>query len=122
MASLTSVAQSAIYRVALYLLTIQGVVDTTFYAVVGTYISRNYHHQNKEDYQAFIRKMNAVQLSVTFVVFLVLFCAAGPILGIYGPTSLPAPSACRSWLPPGCYVARLALKRCYSILLAVNAP
>jgi len=84
-ASLTGVAQSAIYRVDLYLLTIQGVVDTTFYAVVGTYISRNYHQQDKEDYQAFIRKMNAVQLLVTFVVFLVLFCAAGPILGIYGP-------------------------------------
>jgi O-antigen/teichoic acid export membrane protein len=83
-ASLTTVAQSAIYRVALYLLTIQGVVDTTFYAVVGTYISRNYHHQSKEDYQAFIRKMNAVQLTVTFIVFLVLFCAAGPILGLYG--------------------------------------
>jgi O-antigen/teichoic acid export membrane protein len=83
-ASVTGVAQSAIYRVALYLLSIQGVVDTTFYAVVGTYISRNYHHQGKEDYQAFIRKMNAVQLVVTFVVFLVLFCAAGPILGIYG--------------------------------------
>jgi O-antigen/teichoic acid export membrane protein len=83
-ASLTTVAQSAIYRVALYLLTIQGVVDTTFYAVVGTYISRNYHHQSKEDYQAFIRKMNAVQLAVTFIVFLVLFCAAGPILGLYG--------------------------------------
>ena len=29
--------------------------------------------------------MNAVQLLVTFAVFLVLFCAAGPILGIYGP-------------------------------------
>jgi O-antigen/teichoic acid export membrane protein len=84
-ASLTTVAQSAIYRVALYLLSIQGVVDTTFYAVVGTYISRNYHHQGKEDYQAFIRKMNAVQLVVTFAFFLVLFCAAGPILGIYGP-------------------------------------
>ena len=83
-ASLTTVAQSAIYRVALYLLSIQGVVDTTFYAVVGTYISRNYHHQGREDYQAFIRKMNAVQLVVTFAVFLVLFCAAGPILGIYG--------------------------------------
>lgn len=83
-ASLTTVAQSAIYRVALYLLTIQGVVDTTFYAVVGTYISRNYHHQSKEDYQAFIRRMNAVQLTVTFIVFLVLFCAARPILGLYG--------------------------------------
>jgi hypothetical protein len=83
-ASLSTVAQSAIYRVALYLLTIQGVVDTTFYAVVGTYISRNYHHQSKEDYQAFIRKMNAVQLVVTFIVFLVLFCAAAPILGLYG--------------------------------------
>jgi O-antigen/teichoic acid export membrane protein len=83
-ASLTTVAQSAIYRVALYLLAIQGVVDTTFYAVVGTYISRNYHHQSKEDYQAFIRKMNAVQLVVTFIVFLVLFCAAAPILGLYG--------------------------------------
>ena len=83
-ASLTTVAQSAIYRVSLYLLTIQGVVDTTFYAVVGTYISRNYHHQTKEDYQAFIRQMNAVQLMVTLLVFLVLFCAAGPILGLYG--------------------------------------
>src|SRR5258708_22238027 len=83
-ASLSSVAQSAIYRVALYLLSIQGVVDTTFYGVVGTYISRNYHQQGKEDYQAFIRKLNAVQMLATFVVFLVLFCAAGPILGIYG--------------------------------------
>jgi O-antigen/teichoic acid export membrane protein len=83
-ASLTTVAQSAIYRVALYLLTIQGMVDTTFYAVVGTYISRNYHHQSKEDYQSFVRKMNAVQLGVTFIVFLVLFGAAGPILGLYG--------------------------------------
>jgi len=83
-ASLTTVAESAIYRVALYLLTIQGMVDTTFYAVVGTYISRNYHHQSKEDYQAFVRKMNAVQLAVTFIVFLVLFCAPASILGIYG--------------------------------------
>ncbi len=83
-ASLTSVAQSAIYRVALYLLSIQGVVVTTFYGVVGTYISRHYHQQGKEDYQAFIRKLNAVQVLATFVVFLVLFCAAGPILGIYG--------------------------------------
>jgi len=83
-ASLTSVAQSAIYRVALYLLSIQGVVDVTFYGVVGTYISRNYHQQGKEEYQAFIRKLNAVQMLATFAVFLVLFCAAGPILGIYG--------------------------------------
>ena len=83
-ASLTSVAQSAIYRVCLYLLSIQGVVDTTFYGVVGTYISRNYHQQGKEEYQAFIRKLNAVQMLATFAVFLVLFCAAEPILGIYG--------------------------------------
>ena len=83
-ASLTSVAQSAIYRVNLYLLSIQGVVDATFYGVVGTYISRNYHQQSKEDYQAFIRKLNAVQLLAHFVVFLVLFCAAERILGIYG--------------------------------------
>src|SRR6185312_13466989 len=62
-ASLTSVAQSAIYRVALYLLSIQGVVDATFYGVVGTYISRNYQQQGKEDYQAFIRNVNAVQMS-----------------------------------------------------------
>src|SRR5262249_4426610 len=83
-ASLTSVAQSAIYRVALYLLSIQGVVDFTFYGVVGTYISRNYHQQGREDYQAFIRNVNAVQMSAAFVVFLVLFCAAEPILRIYG--------------------------------------
>jgi O-antigen/teichoic acid export membrane protein len=83
-ASLTSVAQSAIYRVNLYLLSIQGVLDTTFYSVVGTYISRNYHQQGKEDYQAFIRKLNAVQMLPNFVVVLVLFCAAGPVLGIYG--------------------------------------
>jgi O-antigen/teichoic acid export membrane protein len=83
-ASLTSVAQSAIYRVALYLLSIQGVVDATFYGVVGTYISRNYHQQGKEDFQAFIRNVNAVQMSAAFVVFLVLFCAAEPILRIYG--------------------------------------
>jgi O-antigen/teichoic acid export membrane protein len=83
-ASLTSVAQSAIYRVALYLLSIQGVVDATFYGVVGTYISRNYQQQGKEDYQAFIRNVNAVQMSAAFVVFLVLFCAAEPILRIYG--------------------------------------
>jgi len=84
-ASLTGVAQSAIYRVALYLLSIQGVVDTTFYGVVGTYISRNYHQQNKEEYQAFVRKLNAMQMLATLAVFLVLFCAAGPILAIYGP-------------------------------------
>ncbi|WIM13730.1 polysaccharide biosynthesis C-terminal domain-containing protein [Enhydrobacter sp.] len=84
-ASLTSVAQSAVYRVDLYLLSIQGVLDATFYAVVGTYVSRNYHQQSKEDYQAFVRKLNAVQTSATFVVFLVLFCGAGPILRIYGP-------------------------------------
>jgi O-antigen/teichoic acid export membrane protein len=83
-ASLTSVAQSAIYRVNLYLLSIQGVLDTTFYSVVGTYISRNYHQQGKEDYQAFIRKLNAVQMLPNFVVVVVLFCAAGPILGVYG--------------------------------------
>ena len=83
-ASMTSVAQSAIYRVCLYLLSIQGVVDTTFYGVVGTYISRNYHQQGKEEYQAFIRKLNAVQMLATFAIFVVLFCAAGPILGIYG--------------------------------------
>jgi len=83
-ASLTSVAQSAIYRVALYLLSIQGLVDATFYSVIGTYISRNYHQQAKEDYQAFIRNVNAVQMSAAFVVFLVLFCAAEPILRIYG--------------------------------------
>jgi O-antigen/teichoic acid export membrane protein len=84
-ASLTSIAQSAVYRVALYLLSIQGVLDATFYAVIGTYVSRNYHQQDKEDYQAFVRKLNAVQTSATFVVFLVLFCGAGRILGIYGP-------------------------------------
>jgi O-antigen/teichoic acid export membrane protein len=84
-ASVTSVAQSAIYRVCLYLLSIQGVVDTTFYGVVGTYISRNYYQQGKEEYQAFVRKLNAVQMLATLAVFLVLFCAAGPILGIYGP-------------------------------------
>lgn len=83
-ASLTSVAQSAIYRVALYLLSIQGVVDATFYSVVGTYISRNYHQQRKEDYQAFIQKVNAVQMLAVFAVFLVLFCAAEPILRLYG--------------------------------------
>ncbi|HJQ57911.1 MAG TPA: polysaccharide biosynthesis C-terminal domain-containing protein [Vineibacter sp.] len=84
-ASLTNVAQSAIYRVCLYLLTIQGVVDTTFYGVVGAYISRNYHRQDKEEYQAFVRKLNAMQMLATFAVFLVLFCAAGPILAMYGP-------------------------------------
>jgi O-antigen/teichoic acid export membrane protein len=83
-ASVTSVAESAIYRVCLYLLSIQGVVDATFYGVVGTYISRNYHQQGREEYQAFMRKLNAVQMLATFAVFLVLFCAAGPILGIYG--------------------------------------
>jgi O-antigen/teichoic acid export membrane protein len=83
-ASLTTVAQSAIYRVNLYLLSIQGVVDTTFYSVVGTYISRNYHHQTKQDYQAFIRNLNAVQMLPNLLIVLVLFCAAGPILGIYG--------------------------------------
>jgi len=83
-ASLTTVAQSAIYRVNLYLLSIQGVVDTTFYSVVGTYISRNYHHQTKPDYQAFIRNLNAVQMLPNLLIVLVLFCAAGPILGLYG--------------------------------------
>src|SRR5262249_1100387 len=83
-ASLASVAQSAIYRVCLYLLSIQGLVDATFYGVVGTYISRNYHQQGKEDYQAFIRNVNAVQMSAAFVVFLILFCAAEPILRLYG--------------------------------------
>jgi len=84
-ASLTSVAQSAIYRVSLYLLSIQGVLVTTFYGVVGTYISRNYRLQGKEEYQTFIRKLNAVQMLPTFVVVLVLFCGAGGILKIYGP-------------------------------------
>ena len=83
-ASLTSVAQSAIYRICLYLLSIQGVVITTFYGVVGTYISRNYHQQGKEEYQDFVRKLNAMQMLATFAVSLVLLCAAGPILGIYG--------------------------------------
>jgi O-antigen/teichoic acid export membrane protein len=89
-ASLTSVAESAIYRIALYLLSIQGVMDATFYGVVGTYISRNYHQQGKEEYQAFIRKLNGVRALATFVVFLVLFCAAGSILGIYGPDLVAA--------------------------------
>jgi len=39
-ASMTSIEASAIYRVCLYLLSIQGVMDTTFYGVVATYISR----------------------------------------------------------------------------------
>ncbi|MBV8193146.1 MAG: polysaccharide biosynthesis C-terminal domain-containing protein [Alphaproteobacteria bacterium] len=85
LASLTSLAQSAVYRVSLYLLSIQGVLLTTFYGVVGPYISRNYHLQGKEDYQAFIRKLNAAQMLPTFVVVAVLFCAAGRILGFYGP-------------------------------------
>jgi hypothetical protein len=83
-ASLTSVSESAIYRVNLYLLSIQGVFDTTFYNVVGTYISRNYHHQGREDYQAFIRKVIAAQMLPNFVVVLMLCSAAEPILGIYG--------------------------------------
>lgn len=83
-ASLTGVAQSAIYRVALYLLSIQGVVDATFYGAVGPIISRIYHQQGKNDYQAFIRKVNGVQMAATFTVFLVLFGAAGSILQIYG--------------------------------------
>ena len=83
-ASVTSVAQSAIYRVCLYLLSIQGIVDTTFYSVIGTYISRNYHQQDREEYQAFVRKLNAAQMLATSVVFLMLFCAAEPILAIYG--------------------------------------
>ncbi len=84
-ASLVSVAQSAIYRIDQYLLSIQGVFFATFYGVVGTYVSGNFHRLGKADYEQFLRRLNLVQLIPTAIVCVILFVFAERILGLYGP-------------------------------------
>jgi O-antigen/teichoic acid export membrane protein len=85
LATLANAAESAIYRVGLSLLSIQGVFFATFYAVIGGYVSRNAREQSKEEYESFLRKINLVQMVVTGTVSIFLIVFAREILGLFGP-------------------------------------